>query len=69
MLMRVVLACKYTRAPLPSRISESGQSQPRTVGALRQGAELQCQRVLMTALAAAIGLLPASVATGIGAET
>jgi cobalt-zinc-cadmium resistance protein CzcA len=33
------------------------------------GAELQLRPVLMAALAAAIGLLPASMATGIGSET
>ncbi len=37
--------------------------------AIRRGAELQLRPVLMAALAAAIGLLPASVATGIGSET
>ena len=34
--------------------------------AIRRGAELQLKKVLMAALAAAIGLLPASIATGIG---
>lgn len=37
--------------------------------AVRRGSELQMRPVLMAALAAAIGLLPASVATGIGSET
>lgn len=37
--------------------------------AVAQGAQLQLRPVLMAALAAAIGLLPASVATGIGSET
>jgi len=37
--------------------------------AVERGAELRMRPVLMTALAAAIGLLPASVATGIGSET
>jgi len=37
--------------------------------AIRRGAELQLRPVLMAALAAAIGLLPAAVATGIGSET
>lgn len=37
--------------------------------AVMQGAELQLRPVLMAALAAAIGLLPASIATGIGSET
>jgi cobalt-zinc-cadmium resistance protein CzcA len=37
--------------------------------AVISGAELQLRPVLMAALAAAIGLLPASMATGIGSET
>src|SRR5216117_2764910 len=37
--------------------------------AVAKGSELQLRPVLMAALAAAIGLLPASVATGIGSET
>ncbi len=37
--------------------------------AVERGADLRMRLVLMTALAAAIGLLPASVATGIGSET
>jgi cobalt-zinc-cadmium resistance protein CzcA len=37
--------------------------------AVERGADLQMRPVLMTALAAAIGLLPAAVATGIGSET
>jgi len=37
--------------------------------AVFRGSELRLRPVLMTALAAAIGLLPASVATGIGSET
>jgi len=37
--------------------------------AVERGAELRMRPALMTALAAAIGLLPASVATGIGSET
>jgi heavy metal efflux system protein len=37
--------------------------------AISRGAELQLRPVLMAALAAAIGLLPASIATGIGSET
>ncbi|HZF38816.1 MAG TPA: efflux RND transporter permease subunit, partial [Blastocatellia bacterium] len=37
--------------------------------AIERGADLQLRPVLMTALAAAIGLLPAAVATGIGSET
>jgi cobalt-zinc-cadmium resistance protein CzcA len=36
--------------------------------AIRQGSELQLRPVLMAAMAAAIGLVPASVATGIGSE-
>src|SRR5262249_21164453 len=37
--------------------------------AVFRGSELQLRPVLMAALSAAIGLLPASVATGIGSET
>jgi cobalt-zinc-cadmium resistance protein CzcA len=37
--------------------------------AIERGADLQLRPVLMTALAAAIGLAPAAVATGIGSET
>jgi cobalt-zinc-cadmium resistance protein CzcA len=37
--------------------------------AVERGAELRMRPVLMTALAAAIGLFPASIATGIGSET
>ena len=37
--------------------------------AVERGADLQLRPVLMTALAAAIGLLPAAVAQGIGSET
>ncbi|HKE06065.1 MAG TPA: efflux RND transporter permease subunit, partial [Blastocatellia bacterium] len=37
--------------------------------AVERGSDLQLRPVLMTALAAAIGLLPAAVATGIGSET
>ncbi|HZS44058.1 MAG TPA: CusA/CzcA family heavy metal efflux RND transporter [Blastocatellia bacterium] len=37
--------------------------------AVMRGSELQLRPVLMAALAAAIGLLPASLATGIGSET
>ncbi|HEU0173020.1 MAG TPA: CusA/CzcA family heavy metal efflux RND transporter [Blastocatellia bacterium] len=37
--------------------------------AVERGSDLQLRPVLMTAIAAAIGLLPAAVATGIGSET
>lgn len=37
--------------------------------AIMKGAELRMRPVLMTALSAAIGLLPAAMATGIGSET
>src|SRR5499426_1662241 len=37
--------------------------------AIERGSDLQLRPVLMTAMAAAIGLLPAAVATGIGSET
>jgi cobalt-zinc-cadmium resistance protein CzcA len=37
--------------------------------AVRQGAEMRMRPVLMTGLAAAIGLLPAAIGAGIGSET
>jgi cobalt-zinc-cadmium resistance protein CzcA len=37
--------------------------------AVERGSDLQLRPVLMTALAAAIGLLPAAIATGVGSET
>jgi len=54
---------------LVSRIKQLQQEQMPLYEAIRHGAELQLRPVLMAALAAAIGLLPASVATGIGSET
>jgi cobalt-zinc-cadmium resistance protein CzcA len=55
---------------LVSRIKQlREQEQLPLYEAIRRGAELQLRPVLMAALAAAIGLLPASVATGIGSET
>ena len=54
---------------LVSRIKQLQQERLPLHEAIRRGAELQLRPVLMAALAAAIGLLPASVATGIGSET
>jgi cobalt-zinc-cadmium resistance protein CzcA len=55
---------------LVSRIKQlRAQDEVPLVEAIRRGAELQLRPVLMAALAAAIGLLPAAVATGIGSET
>jgi cobalt-zinc-cadmium resistance protein CzcA len=54
---------------LVSRIKQLQQERLPLCEAIRRGAELQLRPVLMAALAAAIGLLPASVATGIGSET
>jgi heavy metal efflux system protein len=55
---------------LVSRIKQlRAQDEVPLVEAIRRGAELQLRPVLMAVLAAAIGLLPASVATGIGSET
>jgi cobalt-zinc-cadmium resistance protein CzcA len=54
---------------LVSRIKQLQQERLPLYEAIRRGAELQLRPVLMAALAAAIGLLPASVATGIGSET
>ncbi|WEK33775.1 MAG: CusA/CzcA family heavy metal efflux RND transporter [Candidatus Pseudobacter hemicellulosilyticus] len=42
---------------------------PDLVKAIRQGVESRIRPVLMTAMMAAIGLLPAAVSTGIGSET
>ena len=54
---------------LVSRIKQLEQEGLPLIAAIQRGAELQLRPVLMAALAAAIGLLPASVATGIGSET
>ncbi len=55
---------------LVSRINQlRAQDEVPLVEAIRRDAELQLRPVLMAALAAAIGLLPAAVATGIGSET
>src|SRR5215475_15972835 len=55
---------------LVSRIKQlREQEQLPLYEAIRRGAELQLRPVLMASLAAAIGLLPASIATGIGSET
>jgi len=54
---------------LVSRIQQMrGQGVPLQDAVLR-GSELQLRPVLMASLSAAIGLLPASIATGIGSET
>jgi heavy metal efflux system protein len=54
---------------LISRIKQLREKGVPLYDAVHQGADLQMRPVLMAALAAAIGLLPASVATGIGSET
>jgi cobalt-zinc-cadmium resistance protein CzcA len=54
---------------LLSRIKQLRDSGVALRQAVQQGADLQLRPVLMAALAAAIGLLPASMATGIGSET
>src|SRR5439155_22175274 len=55
---------------LVSRIKELREQERLPLyDAISRGAALQLRPVLMAALAAAIGLLPASVATGIGSET
>jgi cobalt-zinc-cadmium resistance protein CzcA len=54
---------------LMSRIQQLREQGHTLRDAILQGSELQLRPVLMAALAAAIGLLPASVATGIGSET
>lgn len=54
---------------LVTYINDLRQSGRSLRDAVFQGSELRIRPVLMTALAAAIGLLPASIATGIGSET
>src|SRR5207247_10346851 len=54
---------------LVSRIQQLREGGYSLRDAVAKGSELQLRPVLMAALAAAIGLLPASVATGIGSET
>jgi len=54
---------------LVSRIQQLREEGVPLNEAVARGSELQLRPVLMAALAAAIGLLPASVATGIGSET
>ncbi len=49
-----------------NELREKGATLPEAV---RRGSELRLRPVLMASLAAAIGLLPASIATGIGSET
>jgi len=54
---------------LVSRIQQMREQGVPLQEAVLRGSELQLRPVLMAALSAAIGLLPASVATGIGSET
>src|SRR5881396_2414294 len=54
---------------LVSRIQQLREGGYSLRDAVAKGSELQLRPVLMAALAADIGLLPASVATGIGSET
>jgi heavy metal efflux system protein len=54
---------------LVSRIQQLREEGVPLNEAVARGSELQLRPVLMAALAAAIGLLPASIATGIGSET
>jgi heavy metal efflux system protein len=54
---------------LISYIKEMRQEGATPHEAVFRGSELRLRPVLMTAFAAAIGLLPASIATGIGSET
>jgi len=54
---------------LVSRIQQLREEGVPLHEAVARGSELQLRPVLMAALAAAIGLLPASIATGIGSET
>jgi heavy metal efflux system protein len=54
---------------LVSRIQQMREQGIPLQDAVLRGSELQLRPVLMAALSAAIGLLPASIATGIGSET
>jgi cobalt-zinc-cadmium resistance protein CzcA len=54
---------------LVSRIQQLRESGAPLRDAILRGSELQLRPVLMAALSAAIGLAPASIATGIGSET
>src|SRR5262249_55695398 len=54
---------------LVSHINELREKGVTLSEAVRRGSELRLRPVLMASLAAAIGLLPASIATGIGSET
>src|SRR5437899_11388637 len=54
---------------LVSRIQQLREEGMPLRDAVSRGSELQLRPVLMAALSAAIGLLPASVASGIGSET
>ncbi len=54
---------------LVSYINELREKGASLSEAVRRGSELRLRPVLMASLAAAIGLLPASIATGIGSET
>jgi heavy metal efflux system protein len=54
---------------LVSRIQQMREQGVSLQEAVLRGSELQLRPVLMAALSAAIGLLPASIATGIGSET
>jgi cobalt-zinc-cadmium resistance protein CzcA len=53
---------------LLSRITELRAARVPLEEAIRKGAEIQMRPVLMATLAAAIGLLPAALATGIGSQ-
>ncbi len=53
---------------LSSRISDLMQSGMTLRDAILKGADIQMRPILMATLAAAIGLLPAAVATGIGSQ-
>ena len=54
---------------LVSYINDLREKGTNLAEAVRRGSELRLRPVLMASLAAAIGLLPASIATGIGSET
>ena len=54
---------------LVSYINELREKGATLSDAVRRGSQLRVRPVLMASLAAAIGLLPASISTGIGSET
>jgi cobalt-zinc-cadmium resistance protein CzcA len=67
------LACLASRCRRPSSISpmstNCAAAAPPLAEAIREGAILRLRPIMMTALVAALGLLPAALATGVGTDT